>query len=85
LPKDFKIPTPIGGYNPDWAVVFEKLDKKNIYFIAETKGNCDELQLKGAEDLKIQYAKKYFECLADENITYDCVDSYTELIDKILI
>jgi len=84
LPKDFKIPTPLGGYNPDWAVVFEKLDKKNIYFIAETKGNCDLMQLKGAEDLKIQYAKKYFECLADESITYDCVDSYSELVNKIL-
>jgi type III restriction enzyme len=84
LPNDFKIPTPLGGYNPDWAVVFERTDKKNIYFVAETKGNCEELQLKGAEDLKIAYAKKYFEYLEDENITYDCVKNYKELIEKIL-
>ncbi len=84
LPNDFKIPTPIGNYNPDWAVVFEGIDKKNIYFVAETKGNCDALQLKGSEDLKIQYAKKYFECLNDTNITYDCVKDYGELMDKVL-
>ena len=84
LPNDFKIPTPLGGYNPDWAVVFERSDKKDIYFIAETKGNCEQLQLKGSEDLKIAYAKKYFEFLEDENITYDCVKDYEQLVDKIL-
>lgn len=84
LPNDFKIPTPIGNYNPDWAVVFEGANKKNIYFVAETKGNCDALQLKGSEDLKIQYAKKYFECLNDTSITYDCVKDYRELMDKVL-
>lgn len=83
LPNDFKIPTPLGGYNPDWAVVFENEDQKNIYFIAETKGSCDESQLKGSEDLKIAYAKKYFEYLKDENITYDCVEDYGKLLDKI--
>lgn len=84
LPNDFKIPTPMGNYNPDWAVVFEGADKKNIYFVAETKGNCDALQLKGSEDLKIQYAKKYFECLNDASISYDCVKDYRELMDKVL-
>ena len=82
--KDFKIPTPIGEYNPDWAIVFEKSDKKEVYFIAETKGNCDLLQLKGAEEAKIAYAKKYFGCLNDDNISYDCVASYEELIEKVL-
>ena len=84
LPNEFKIPTPMGTYNPDWAVVFERADKKNIYFVAETKGNCQELQLKVAENLKIQYAKKYFECLKDENIVYDCINNYGELVNKIL-
>jgi len=85
LPNNFKIPTPMGNYNPDWAVVFNGADKKDIYFIAETKGNCiDELQLKGSEALKIEYAKKYFECLNDENIRYDCVKDYGELMDKVL-
>ncbi|MEA2049463.1 MAG: restriction endonuclease subunit R, partial [Campylobacterota bacterium] len=68
LPDDFKIPTPMGNYNPDWAIVFNGADKKDIYFVAETKGNCmDKLQLKGSEELKIEYAKKYFECLNDDS------------------
>jgi len=84
LPNDFKIPTPMGNYNPDWAVVFNGANKKDIYFVAETKGNCDALQLKGSEDMKIQYAKKYFECLNDASITYDCVKDYKELMEKVL-
>jgi len=85
LPDGFKIPTPMGNYNPDWAVVFNGTDKKDIYFVAETKGNCiDKSQLKASEDLKIEYAKKYFECLNDESISYDCVANYGELMDKIL-
>jgi len=85
LPNNFKIPTPMGNYNPDWAIVFNGKDKKDIYFIAETKGNCvDELQLKGSEELKIKYAKKYFECLKDDNISYDCIEDYGELIEKVL-
>ena len=84
LPKDFKIPTPIGEYNPDWAIVFEKSDKKEVYFIAETKGDCNLLQLKGAEEAKIAYAKKYFGALSDESIAYDCISSYEELIERVL-
>jgi type III restriction enzyme len=84
LPNGFKIPTPMGDYNPDWAVVFNGMDKKNIYFVAETKGDCDPLQLKGSEEAKIEYAKKYFECLNDDEIAYDCVASYGELVDKVL-
>ena len=85
LPDNFKIPTPMGNYNPDWAVVFNGTDKKDIYFVAETKGNClDKLQLKGSEDLKIEYAKKYFECLNDNSISYDCVKDYDELMNKVL-
>jgi len=84
LPNDFKIPTPIGRYNPDWAIVFNRADKKDIYFVAETKGNCDTLQLKGMEDAKIAYAKKYFASLNDEHISYDCVASYEDLIEKVL-
>lgn len=85
LPDSFKIKTPMGGYNPDWAVVFETYDKKNIYFVAETKKDCKELNKRVSENLKIEYAKKYFELLnKDENITYDCVNSYEDLVHKIL-
>ena len=84
LPSNFKIPTPIGEYNPDWAIVFEKTDKKEVYFIAETKGNCDVMQLKGAEDAKIAYAKQYFSALSDDEVVYDCIDGYEGLIEKVL-
>ena len=84
LPNGFKIPTPMGDYNPDWAVVFNGADKKNIYFVAETKGNCDPLQLKGSEEAKINYARQYFKCLDDDEIAYDCVANYGELVDKVL-
>ena len=84
LPNDFKIPTPMGSYNPDWAVVFNGEDKKNIYFVAETKGDCNSLQLKGSEEAKIAYARKYFEYLNDDKIAYDCVANYGELVDKVL-
>jgi len=85
LPNKFKIPTPLGTYNPDWAIVFNGVDKKDIYFIAETKGECENtLELKGSEELKIEYAKRYFECLNDDSISYDCIKNYDELMDKVL-
>lgn len=84
LPSGFKISTPIGNYNPDWAIVFDREDVKYIYFIAETKGSLDSLSLKGTEDLKIQYARKHFEALGGKNVNYDVVTSYDDLMNKVL-
>jgi type III restriction enzyme len=84
LPYGFKIPTPVGNYNPDWAIVFETTDTKHIYFIAETKGSMSTLQLKGAEKLKIEYARKHFAKLDTENLKYDVVETYQDLTDKVL-
>jgi len=84
LPSGFKIPTPVGNYNPDWAIVFDKKDVKYIYFIAETKGSMDSMQLKMMEDLKIKYARKHFEVLKEDNIKYDVVNSYEELMNKVM-
>ncbi len=84
LPSGFKIPTPIGTYNPDWAIVFDNKDVKQVYFIAETKGSMSTLQLKGAENLKIEYAKKHFEKLGTESLKYDVVATYEDLMNKIL-
>src|SRR5574344_1320681 len=62
------------------SVDYNKDDKKNIYFVAETKKDCKELNKRVSENVKIEYAKKYFELLnKDENITYDCVKSYEDL------
>ncbi|MBS8122280.1 Type III restriction-modification system methylation subunit, partial [Candidatus Vampirococcus lugosii] len=83
LPSSFKIPTPIGNYNPDWAIVIDKKDVKYVYFIAETKGSLETLQLKGAEDLKIQYAKKHFEALGNNDIKYEVIAGYSDLMQEV--
>ncbi|WP_282073955.1 DEAD/DEAH box helicase family protein [Polaribacter atrinae] len=84
LPSGFKIPTPVGSYNPDWAIVFDTKVAKYVYFIAETKGSMSTMQLKGAEKLKIEYARKHFAKLGAENLKYDVVETYEDLINKIL-
>lgn len=83
LPHKFKISTPIWDYNPDWAIVVDKINIKYIYFIAETKWSLDTLELKWKENLKIEYAKKHFEALWHSNIKYEVVKSYSELMDNL--
>lgn len=81
LPNGFKIRTPFGNYNPDWALVFDNKDIKYIYFVAETKGSMQSAQLKGAEKGKIECAKKHFETISSGEVKYGVVDSYETLID----
>ena len=83
LPNSFKIPTPIGNYNPDWAIVFDTNDFKYIYFIAETKGSMDTMQLKGSEENKINYARKHFEALGNKDVKYAVIDNYDSLLNMI--
>lgn len=83
LPSGFKIPTPVGNYNPDWAIVFENNNYKYIYFIAETKGSMDSMELRDVEKAKIEFAKKHFESLGESNIKYDVVDNYNSLINLV--
>ncbi|WP_038178653.1 type III restriction-modification system endonuclease [Vibrio rhizosphaerae] len=83
LPKGFFIPTPLGNYNPDWAIAFQEGAVKHVYFVAETKGSMQSLQLKGAEEAKINCAKKFFatinEKFAEKKVKYSVVDSYDNL------
>lgn len=79
LPSWFKIPTPVGNYNPDRAIVFDKKDVKYIYFIAETKGSMSTMQLKETEKLKIEYARKHFASLGHADIKYDVISTYEDL------
>ncbi len=85
LPGGFYINTPVGKYNPDWAIVLNEPDKKHVYFVAETKGISEnlELSLKGVENAKIESARKHFEVISNSEITYDVVDSYDKMIDKL--
>lgn len=82
LPNKFKIPTPAGFYNPDWAVVSEFEDK--IFFVAETKSSLDADSKRGIEQLKINYAKKYFDLkeFVDSNVIYKVVTNVNELRPK---
>ena len=81
LPKGFSIPTPVGNYSPDWAVAFHKGTVKHIFFIAETKGTMETLNLKPIEKAKIDCARKLFSSLSTADVVYDSVDSYQHLLD----
>jgi len=83
LPRGFYIPTPVGDYNPDWAIVLKENNLKYIYFIAETKGTMDTLELREVEKAKIHCARKHFEKLNCKDFKYDVVDNYQRLMDII--
>ena len=72
LPKGFSIPTPVGNYSPDWAIAFNKGTVKHIFFVAETKGTMDSLNLKPIEQAKIACAKKLFSNLSSADVVYRC-------------
>ena len=77
-------PESYGHYSPDWAIVFHEGKVKHIYFIAETKGTMESLNLRPIEKSKIDCARKLFAKLSDGLVTYDHVDSYQELMNKVL-
>ena len=81
LPKGFHIPTPVGNYSPDWAIAFNEGSVKHIYFIAETKGTMESLQLKPIEQAKISCAKKLFNEISSSKVKYHDVDSYQSLLN----
>jgi len=85
LPNDFKIPTPVGNYNPDWAIVFDTDKFKYVYFIAETKGDMETLQLRGIEEKRKEYAIKHFEALGHADIKYDVISTYDDLRNKVML
>ena len=82
LPSGFYINTPVGHYNPDWAIVFkEGTDVKHIYFVAETKGySSDEVtDYRETEKVKIECARRHFAAISNSAVTYDVVKDYNEL------
>jgi type III restriction enzyme len=81
MPRGFFIPTPVGNYNPDWAIVFNEGAVKHIYFIAETKGSMDSLELRKIEDAKIHCAEKHFEKISNKTVKYGVVNSYEKLLE----
>ena len=82
LPRTFQIPTPVGNYAPDWAIAFnDNMGIKHIFFIAETKGSMDSMQLKSVEKAKIDCAKKLFNELSTSNVRYHEVSNYDKLLE----
>lgn len=81
LPKGFYIPTPVGNYSPDWAIAFYEGSVKHIFFVAETKGSLDSMNLRPIEQAKISCAKKLFNEMSTSKVKYHDVDSYQSLLD----
>ena len=81
LPKGFHIPTPVGNYSPDWAIAFYEGTVKHIFFVAETKGTMDSLNLRPIEQAKISCAKKLFNEMSTSHVKYHDVDSYQSLLN----
>lgn len=85
LPRGFLIPTPVGDYNPDWAISFTEGKVKYIYFVAETKGSMSSMELREIEKKKIECARKFFDKINvkidKDKVKYDVVDSFGKLMD----
>ncbi len=87
LPRGFLIPTPVGDYNPDWAISFKEGAIKHVYFVAETKGSMSSMELREIEKTKIKCARKFFNDInqrfAPENVKYEVVDSFGRLMELV--
>ena len=87
LPRGFLIPTPVGDYNPDWAISFKEGSVKHIYFVAETKGSMSSMELRAIEKTKIECAQKFFaevnRKINPEHVQYSVVDSYEKLMEVV--
>lgn len=94
LPKNFTIPTPFGGYNPDWAIAFNQDSVHHVYFVAETKGSAHAIDLREREKQKIASAGAFFDKLgqsqtdetADKQpmpITYAVVSNFEQLMQMV--
>jgi type III restriction enzyme len=83
LPRGFFIPTPVGNYNPDWAIAFQQGKVKHVYFVAETKGSMSSMDLRKIEESKIECARKFFAKITSDQVKYDVVDGYGKLMDLV--
>ena len=81
LPRAFQIPTPVGNYAPDWAIAFKEGSVRHAFFVAETKGTMDTLELSGVENAKIACAKKLFNEMSTNDVRYHNVATYEDLLE----
>ncbi len=83
LPRSFFIPTPVGNYNPDWAIAFKEGTVKHVYFVAETKGSMSTMELREIEQSKIKCARKFFAGITSDQVKYDVIDGYNKLMELV--
>ena len=83
LPRKLKIPTPVGNYAPDWAIVFNDGTVRHVFFVAETKGSLDGMELRGVEKAKTECAKKLFNRISTSKVKYGVVDKFENLYNLI--
>lgn len=87
LPGWFKIDTPLGNYNPDWAILFEMDGKEKLFFVVESKGTMGYEFLRPAEQGKIECGKKHFKELAEasgSNISLEHVSNVEDFVERIM-
>jgi len=84
LPSSFYINTPVGKYNPDWAIAFYEGMVKHIYFVAETKGDLSSMQLRKIEELKVHCAREHFMKISNGSVKYEVVNSYDALLNEVM-
>jgi len=83
LPKGFYINTPVGKYNPDWAIAFNEGTVKHVYFVAETKGDISTMELREVESAKISCARKHFQAISSDKVIFDVVANYKQLMSLV--
>ena len=83
LPSWFKIDTPLGSYNPDWAVLVERDGKDRLYFVVETKGNLFSDALRPTEKAKIACGRKHFKAL-DQGAGFAVAKDYDTFIEQVI-
>ena len=83
LPKGFYINTPVGKYNPDWAIAFNEGTVKHVYFVAETKGDISTMELREVESAKISCARKHFQAISSDKVKFDVVSNYKQLMSLV--
>lgn len=81
LPRSFQIPTPVGSYALDWAIAMQKGCVKHIFFIAETKGSLQSMQLNAIENAKIDCCTKLFDEISSDKVRYHKATCYQDLLD----
>ena len=87
LPRGFYINTPMGHYNPDWAIAFKEGSVKHIYFVAETKGaskyELKTADLRDVEESKIECARRHFASISGCDVRFEIITSYDKLYDMV--